>query len=299
MNAVSHGYPDTPLSSAGKPFLRSALLMIAVILGIFSLFPAVVSADMGPKPSITIVVKNAPSSPYYLDLLIDKDGRYANLSDDRSQYDAAKLALLEAYNQDGWYPALAHGTDMPLFGDLTGQRQGVDMVHSFSYFGTPERFKIIIVTPDNQLVVSHELIRDSFQMTLTYDYANGLISRRSLLMSYLIQILSTLLPTLLIEGLLLLVFGFSLKKNFWPFLLVNLATQVLMTALLGTAAIMNSLFTAYLLLIPVELLILLIESIAFAFLLKQHKKGRRIGYAIVANLVSALAGMIVMSFSLA
>ena len=196
-------------------------------------------------------------------------------------------------------PALAHGTDMPLFGDLVGQQQGADRVHSFSYYGTPDRFKIIIVTPDNQLVVSQELVRDSFQMTLTYDYATGLISRRSLLMSYLIQILSTLLPTLLIEGLLLMAFGFSLKKNFWPFLLVNLATQVLMTALLGTAAIMNGLFTAYLLLIPVELLVMLIESVAFAFLLKQHKKGRRIGYAIVANLVSALAGMIVMSFSLA
>lgn len=276
---------------------RLVFIMVIIALGAALLLPGAVSADMGPKPTIKIVVKNAPAETYYLDLLVHENSAHRNLEGNPGQYDAAKFALLENYNQDGWYPALVHGTGMPLFGDLTGQKQGADLVHTFSYFGTPEQFKIIIVTPENQLVVSRELTRQTFNLTLTYDYRTGSINERSMIMAYIIQILSTLLPTLLIEGLLLILFKFPLRQNFWPFLLVNLATQFLMTAILGTAAISQGMFTAFLLLIPVEFLIILIESLAYAFLLKPHRKARRVGYAILANLISAAVGMIVMSFS--
>jgi len=297
MNISLYKSQDKAFSSVYHSFFRPCWIIIAVILSLIILFPAAVSADTGPKPTITIIVKNAPVETYYLDLLINEDQDYDNLRNERSQLDAVKLGLLEQYNQDGWFPALVHGTQMPLWGDLVGKRQGTDCIHDFGYFGTPDLFKIIIVTPDNQVIVSQVLRRRTFNMTLTYDYATGAISQRSLVIAYLLQILSTLLPTLIIEGLLLLLFGFSLRLNFRPFLLVNLTTQVLMTAVLGTAAITEGIFVTYLLFIPVELIIILIESLAFAFLLKQHRKRRRVGYAIVANLVSALVGIIIMSIS--
>jgi len=199
--------------------------------------------------------------------------------------------MLANYRVDGWVPALVHGTDIPLFGKLTGTRQGSDMIHTFSYFGTPEHFKIIIITPDNQIVVSGELERKAYQLKLTYDYATGDTSQRSIVVSYLRQFFATLIPTLIIEGLCLLLFGFSLRRSYRPFLLVNLATQIFLTATLGTAAITQGIFAAYLLALPLELVIIIAESIAFALLLKEHSKGRRIGYAITANLISLIASL--------
>jgi hypothetical protein len=243
------------------------------------------------------VVKNPPAETYYLDLLIPEEKVNNSLADERDQYDPVKFGLLENYRDGEWVPALVHGTQIPLFGRLTGSRQGANMVHTFSYFGTPERFKIIIVTPENRVVTSGELVRNTFQMTLTYDYQTGAVSQRSIVVAYLVQFLSTLIPTLVIEGLLLLVFGFSLRLSWRPFLLVNLVTQVLLTASLGTAAITQGLFAAYLLAVPVEAVIIIVEAIAYTRLLKQHGKGRRIAYAIVANTVSLVASLVAMTMS--
>lgn len=272
-----------------------ALAMFCLILAMLITLVEPAAADMGPKPQITIVVKNAPKETYYLDLLIQGNSNSQNIHD-RQQYDQEKLTLLENYAEDGWHAALAGGTGMPLFGKLTGEGRGSDQVHTFSYFGTPDQFKIIIVTPDNELKVSHELTRQSFHMTLTYDYASGAINQRPLTLAYLLQFVSTLLPTLILEGLILLLFGFSLRLNLRPFLLVNLATQIVLTASLGTAVILSGLLTAYLLLVPLEFVIIILEAVGYAYWLKQHGKGRRIAYAIVANLVSAFAGMVAMSF---
>ena len=273
------------------------ILVVSFLLPMAFSFP--VHADFGPKPSIKIIVKNPPAEEYYLDLLI-KDKKSDNSQiEEKDKYDPVKYGLLEDYEVDGWEPALVHGTSMPLFGRLTGDhfQQGEPMVHTFSYFGTPDRFKIIIVTPDNQVIISQEIVRKSFQLTLNYDYATGAISQPSLLVAYLLQILSTLIPTLLIEGLLLLLFRFSLRRSLWPFIIVNLATQILLTATLGMAAITQGMFTAYLLALPIELVIIIAESIAYAFLLKEHSKGRRIGYAITANIASLVVSLIAMTIN--
>jgi len=286
------------MKSANFKHNRVVMLILAVSVMLPFVWSVPVYADFGPKPSITIVVKNPPAETYYLDLLIQEQKANNSLDDERDQYDPVKFGLLENYRDGDWVPALVHGTNIPLFGKLTGSRQGADMVHTFSYFGTPERFKIIIVTPDNRVVTSGELARKTFQMTLTYDYQTGAVSQRSIVVTYLVQIFSTLIPTLLIEGLLLLLFGFSLRRFWRPFLLVNLATQIILTASLGTAAIAQGLFAAYLLAFPVELGILIIEAIAFTRLLKQHGKGRRIAYAIVANIFSLIASLVTMTMSI-
>ncbi len=275
--------------------LRTGWVVMAIVLACMIAWPAAVHADFGPKPMIRIVVKNPPTGEYYLDLLIQAEKANNSLADEKDQYDPVKFGLLENYQVEGWVPALVHGTDIPLFGKLTGTPTGADMVHTFSYFGTPNRFKIIIITPENRVVVTEELTRQAYQLKLTYDYTTGDISQRSIVISYLIQFLSTMAATLVIEGLILLLFGFSLKQSWRPFLIVNLVTQVLLTASLGTAAITQGMFAAYILALPVELVIVIIEAIAFARLLKEHTKARRVGYAITANLVSLVAGLFAMS----
>lgn len=264
-----------------------ALLLVAAFV---TAFPSIARADVGPKPELTITVRNPPEGLYYLDLLVQGDMRFDNLGDTRSQYDAQKLSVLETYTEGGWHPALAHGTNVPMWGRLTGTRQGSVVVHTFGYLGVPEDYRIIVVTPDNRLAVSREVHRNTYQSTVTYDYETGVVAERNLGLSYLMQFLATFVPTLVIEGVTFLLFGFSLRSDWQALVGVNLVTKVLLTAVVGTALLRYGLLMGYLSFLPAELLVLVIEVAAFARLLKQHSSKRRAWFAVVANLASAAAG---------
>jgi hypothetical protein len=252
---------------------------------------------MGPKPKITIRVANPPKEEYYLDLLVKDDGTYDNLKEDRAGYDQTKLALLEAFYSDGWHPGLTKGTRAPLFGKLTGIKESENRIHIFSYMGVPDDFKLILVTPDNQIIVSEEIHKNAFDFTLDYDYLTGNIRIEKLPDSYFKQYLSTCIPTLLLEGIVLILFGFSLKKNWKPFVGINVLTQIFLTAA-ASVFITEGQVTGYLVIIPVEVLIVLVEMLAFSKLLTQHSKLRRIGFAITANLFSFLIGCALLSSNL-
>lgn len=98
-----------------------------------------------------------------------------------------------------------------------------------------------------------------------------------------------LVLTLLLEGIVFLLFGFKQKRSWLVFLLVNLVTQGLLNIWLNGA---SSLLSSYLILalIAGELFVFIAEMIAFPLLIKEHKKGRCILYAFVANLLSLIAG---------
>ncbi len=271
-----------------------------IVLGtvLLFLFPAKVYADMGPKPQITIHVINPPEEEYYLDLLVRDSSAYDNLDDDRVSYDQTKLALLESYNEEGWYPGLTQGTGVPMRGKLTGVTESGQMVHIFGYVGVPEDFKIIIITPGNQILVSDEIHKNSFEFTVTYDYETGEITRENIAFSYVKQFLMTCIPTLLMEGIILLLFRFSLKRNWKSFLGINIATQLFLTAALGRVMFQDGLFAGYFVLIPLEIIIFLFEMLAFSKLLKQHSKSRRVWFVFVANLFSFIAGFLLMGYNI-
>ncbi|MGI6359061.1 MAG: hypothetical protein ACOX2K_10300 [Bacillota bacterium] len=270
--------------------LRVTLFLLVLLIAV----PAPAKADVGPKPQLTIVVQNAPEGVYYLDLLVAKHDRESPGWHDLSQYNPGKLALLEGYQLDGWVPGLVHGTRVPMFGNLVGEPAGDTMRHVFSYLGVPKDFKLILVTPDNQLIVSQEVHRRAFQETITYDYATNAVYQQSIALIYLKQFTSTVIPTLLIEGLILLLFGFSLKRSWKPFLAVNIATQVFLTATLGTTLIKGGSLAAALMLLPVEAAILVVEAIAYSFLLTEHSRKRRIWYTVLANIFSAAVGIVLL-----
>ncbi|SMC81879.1 hypothetical protein [Papillibacter cinnamivorans] len=272
-----------------KKLLAAGILAAALL----PLLTVSTLADMGPKPQITVVVRNSPGGEYYLDLLVygDPDADlYDNLRDSRENYDSEMLALLENYQEGGWYPALTRGTRIPMFGSLTGKADGDEMIHTFSYVGVPEDFKIITVSSSGEVSVTREIHRNTFQAVVYYDWETGAVTQRSLVVSYLLQFLMTCVPTLLIEGILLLLFRFSLRENLRLFFLVNLITQVILTAVLGTAMFRSGVLMAYFFYVPLELAILLGETVVYTRFLKGHSFRRRAAYAITANLVSAGAG---------
>lgn len=264
------------------------------------LFSISVFADFGPKPGTSIVIENPPEGVYYLDLLIE-DGdsdRYPNLTEDemascREDMLAVLGSLEERY--DGWHTALVDGTAVPLFGSLVGTAGKNGNVHTFRYYGVPDTYRIVVVTEDLQVYVSEVLHKTIFQETVyvRLDSSEGVITvtkTPSRAVLYLKQFVLTLLPTLLVEFLILLLFRIPIKRNIAAFLGTNVATQLLLTVIMTRTLISSGLLSAYFLLAPLELAILAIEAAAYVFLLRDVRKPRRIAYAVVANLVSAALG---------
>lgn len=104
---------------------KNVFILFSVCFLLFFAFPFTASADMGPKPSITVIVKNPPSGEYYLDLLrcYTNEDKATSYLDKKDQYDQTKLSLLDHYDTNGWRSALVHGTKAPLFGQLTGEME--------------------------------------------------------------------------------------------------------------------------------------------------------------------------------
>lgn len=102
--------------------------------------------------------------------------------------------------------------------------------------------------------------------------------------------------TLVLEGLVFLIFGYRQKRSWLVFLLVNLVTQLgVNLLLLGNLGPLGNLYgtwiTFWFLYLPMELGVLLIEVIAFRVLLREGTKGRAMAFAACANLCSwALGG---------
>ena len=186
---------------------RIQRLLLCVLLCL-AVLPVCASADTGPKPAVNITVVNAPAGDYYLDLLIQDPGDYPNI--DPEDYDPTLLDGLRSWEGEGWWPALLEGTDVPLFGDLT---PGEDGTHRFTYHGLPRTFRIAVSSAQGAQATESSFTRTVFYTHLTYNWATNTITKATSTVGfYLTQFLSTLIPTLLVEGALLWLFGFRIRQ---------------------------------------------------------------------------------------
>jgi hypothetical protein len=103
-----------------------------------------------------------------------------------------------------------------------------------------------------------------------------------------------MLAIIYIERIILLLFGFSIKKNFKPFIIINLSTQLLLTLIVIRGMISQGTLAALFYYIPFEIIILVIEASLFNKFLLEYKTKRRISYAVVTNIVSFIWGIFIM-----
>lgn len=270
-----------------------ALFALMCLLG----FSRITRADMGPKPNIRIDVENPPSGDYYIALL-SRDGSGENGSDwagkvMEKEYSSASeeeqyiLDFLFAYRQDGYTYVLS---------SLGSNLRHSNERHSYMFYHTvPSDFKIILFSADGSIVISDAVVRSHFHSRCTLDAATGdLTEGPSSPSSYLFSAVGCLLLTLLIEMILMAIFGLSVKKNFLRFLVTNLITQVFLnvTMLLFDHMKITGMFFIFMWIL-MEILIIIIEAISYMDHLKDKKdvvrSGTNIAYAITANVISALA----------
>lgn len=278
----------------GKANKKLVGLIISIILCVF-LFSIIIHADTGPKPEINITGINMPDELCYMDLLVDypRTFDYTNL-DDLDSYNSEMLGLLQNYNIDGWRPGLVTGTGAPMFGDIVCTVENGATKMRFSYMGVPDRYRIIVVTESGNVVVSNIIEKKAFQSYVYFDFLTEEayeeietpLSFRPFLISFLV--------TIIIEGILLILFGFSMKKNYKPFLIINLLTQISLNAIIGLFMVMNGTSAAFLAYIVFEIVILIVETVYFGRYLVEHSVLRRRVYGVVANCVSFLFGIVVL-----
>ena len=250
-------------------------------------------ADFGPKPQLTITVENPPEEVYYLDLLEEETGNrydlYENLTEeDLAQLDPALYQALLSAVPEGWHACLAQGTGVPMWGSLTGE----DGIHSFHYVGVPEEYRVLVVTAGGECWISQPASRGALQTSARLDWERKILSVPPVWLSYVVQFLCTCLATLAIEGLLLLAFGLWRRENLPVFLLTNLVTQMGLTAAAGNALIQHGTISYWLIFLPAELFITVVEALFYRRHLQGGTPRRRVLYGLCANLCSAAAGVL-------
>lgn len=278
---------------------RKKLLLTAFISCLFVIvLPTISYADMGPKDELTVYVENPPNQVYYLDLLTQKSSSYNNFHKDgeREALDEKMVELLYSYENEGWMPALVEGTGVPMWGNLIGEADSERMVHKFGYVGVPDTYRIILVTQSGNVSVSDVYTREALQSSVTFDYATGKAVVPSIFLIYFLQFGWTFVITLLIEGVILCLFGFKLKGNWKVFFLTNLLTQIVLTVTVGATLIKSGTFSAHLVQFPVETAILVFEVLVYKHFLVGNSNKRKVVYGIVANLVSWFGGFFLLNY---
>ena len=248
-------------------------------------------ADTGPTSRLTVKVKNAPQELYYLDLLsMEGSPRYPSLTEEElAALDPDLYSALLAAIPAGWHGCVSQGTDgAPIWGSLTPDENGC---HTFSNYGVPWTYRVLMVTESGEVFLSEVQTRRMLQSSVTVYWAAKSLSAAPLWAGYALELLSTLVPTLLLEGLLLAPLGLWNRRNLLVFLAANVATQLAMFLTLDTTALKEGVgFGYYLLFIPLELVILLAETVAYRRLFTETSKRRATVYGISANLCSAVLG---------
>ena len=154
----------------------------------------------------------------------------------------------------------------------------------------PSPFRLAVLHTDGTVLLTGEAERTRAMQTFTINGQTGDISTSPIGFGLLKQFVCTFMVTLLIEAAVLLLFHFKLYENLKPFLLVNFATQALMTLTYGRILISVNRSDAFFWAFAIEAVIFVIESLAYARFLRGHTRARRIAYAITANLLSFVIG---------
>ena len=261
-------------------------IIIFIILLISIVIPTNVFADEGPKPSIDVNIKNLNTTNYLVDLFIyaNDESVYKSLPDyNGSGLTDIEIKKLHELNFDGWISISTRWNKYVMFADCAGNK---DFKNHFGYFGTPTKYKIVIINNDTgEIKMTDEIVRKEFNSVVTVDYETmKVVSNNKDLLKTIIIVALSLIFTIIIEiGVAIL---FKIKR-YVAIGITNLATNVaLQTALL---LLINHYFQVF---IIGEILVVLIELLVYQLLFKDLRKKKILLYTLVANLITVIVSFL-------
>lgn len=151
------------------------------------------------------------------------------------------------------------------------------------------RFKI--TTDDNSFECTYNGPVTWYRQVLTLDMSTQKLTAGKYHLRSILLVTIRVLSTLAIEGIIFWLFRFRKKRSWIMFILVNLFTQGMLNIWLNTSS--GSIFPRYdliIMLIVGELFVFTSEIILLPKLINEHKKSVVTTFAVIANLVSLIAG---------
>lgn len=280
------------------------LLLCFVLLG--ALYPVPANADIGPKPSVHITFENMGDQLCYGTLLSQTpstgpasawDGNEEHIHTNNLPLDIWR-AFVDYKDEDGYF-FLQWGWQ-------------VNESHSLDWgYRPPQSFKILLYYPETDtFIVSGIYERYAFDTYYTVNMDGIKIDSvdvqetvMTAVKSYdytweLISLACRIILTVLIEIGIAVLFGFRQKQLLKWIAVINIVTQVILNVLLNVINYNQGSLAFFLCYILFELVVLVIETILYCFLLNRLsqtdiRKGKAAAYALVANLCSFLAGWLI------
>lgn len=277
--------------------------LIVILLSTFLFVGLTVNADTGPKPSVHITINDFQGDEMYVTLLGKREsyGPYQKIDEGSEEYN--DLSTIEKKFNDyskttGYY-----------FYNVLKKVNKIDNVFSWTYY-PPSEFLILcyIESSDIFVVTSEPLTSYAFSSYYSIDIINdngtyviGNIKKNYNYTSEIIHFFLRVLLTLVVEiSLAFFIFIFR-GKAFIVITITNIITQIGLNLFLNVYCFNNGYgYVLNIYYVMAELLITLCEMIIYIILLKrinkEYKTYKIIIYAIVANVLSFVIGLLLMLF---
>lgn len=271
--------------------MKNKVLKISLILVIFLILIGIsnpVNADMGPKPSITVKLTNMNTTDYLIDLLVyDETGE--NYLDEPNYngngLSSEEIELLHSINYDGWISEGTRWDSYLLFADCNGNS---DFEHYFSYFGTPETYKVVIVNNKNgEIRVSDIINRTEFQSNITINVKDMKVketTKQNQIFETIKRYSTPLIITIAVELFLSLLFINKQKRNLLVIFITNFVTNLLLQIVVEKV---YNYYNYFLIFVMLEIVVILVEIIMYIKNIKDTGKLDIFLYTIVSNITTA------------
>ena len=240
------------------------------------------------EPSITVTLKNINTDNYIIDLFVyDKDGSNYN---DKVYYNGSGLTseeinILHSLNYDGWISEGTRWYSFCLFADCSGNKLNK---HTFSYFGTPDTYKVFVWNKNTGVIkLSNAINRTEFTSNISIDTAEMTIQKSSSIKLIIYNILKVEILTLIIEIFIAVIMKL---KHLKVIILTNLCTNLIFQILLVISPI-----SYYITFSILEILVMIVEYIVYHKFIKDTSNKKLISYTIIANVMSGIAIPLIIS----
>ena len=260
--------------------MKKIFVIIAAVFFLSGLFTRPVSADMGPKPSVTITISDPPEGHYYVTLLGNEEhGPWGFVNEENMEADVSGEEETEAYkafltyeDEEG-YRLLNYVSEC-----------SEDHEFKWSYY-PPENFKIAIYSvKDQSLKISQAINREAFEAYYDVNFKNDMsVSEDTRLGRRIALFAIRVIVTIGVELLLGVILGYRSKSEIRTIIITNLITQVTLNLFMSLIDYSTGAY-AWLIFFPIgELIVLVIEMIVYLIKFKGQNKFKTVLYSMFAN----------------
>lgn len=279
--------------------------IFAAVLAVLLLVPMLavtVRADSGPKPSVTIRLRGV-EEPVVMTLLSDREsyGPCQAIGPEETPQDWHTDSELQ---EEGWYAFRDYRDPGGFYFLGRVWENGVD----WTYY-PPDVFKVAVYYPERDLLWVSEAIyekyafRSDFTLVLPApgpEARSGevemVLKKDASVPGELAGLLLRMALTIAVELAMAALFGFFSRSQRLLILKTNLWTQVGLNVLLWGCNFYSGALSAMLLLLVLELVVLIVESVVYLRRLRAGKGVlRTLAYTLFANLWSAVLGFLLLA----